>query len=436
MNNLFETDIQVSYPKTLEISDNKKKLEILLKSDLDFKNENHNDFRHSWHAFPAKFPPKLARLFIEHLTEENDVVLDPMMGSSTTLLEADILNRKSLGFDIDPLSLIIGKSKFQRIDPYEANLLANKIISKAIKRIESNGNIELKLREQFDNETMEFIDYWFSKKVQIELFVLIKEIEKIKDENYRLFFMTIFSSIIITKSGGVTLALDLAHTRPHRSNKKRSRSVFVEFSKKIKKHLENRFHQYNNVMIDNSDAKNLPLDNNAVDLIITSPPYANNAIDYMRAHKFSLVWFGMSISYLRDIRKKFIGSDNISKENLRELPDYTSQIILKLKNQNEKKAKALQNYFSEMLMVIEESYRVLQKDRAFILVVATSILNGVNTQTHKCLAELGKVSGFELIGIGKRNLNRDRRMMPLTHNSNKNSIEARMHQEYVLGFWK
>ena len=234
MNNLFETDIQVTKFETLNPSDKKKKLEILLKSNLDFKNENHNDIRHSWHAFPAKFPPKLAHIFIESLSEQNEIVLDPMMGSSTTLLEAGLLNRVSYGYDIDPLSLLIGKAKFQEIDPVEAISFANQIISKAIKKIESKASLELELEERFDRETYEFINYWFPKQTQFELLALIQEIEKLKDAGYLLFFMMIFSSIIITKSGGVTFALDLAHTRPHKSSEKKLKSVFVEFSKKFK----------------------------------------------------------------------------------------------------------------------------------------------------------------------------------------------------------
>ena len=43
------------------------------------------------------------------------------------------------------------------------------------------------------------------------------EIEKIDDRNLRSFFELAFSAVIVTKSGGVSLALDLAHTRPHRA---------------------------------------------------------------------------------------------------------------------------------------------------------------------------------------------------------------------------
>ena len=438
MNTLFESVAVNSELESFDLLERKKKLEILLSSDLDFKNENHNDLRHSWHAFPAKFPPRLAQLFIKNLTNEEDIVLDPMMGSCTTLLEADLLGRGAYGFDIDPLSIIIGRAKFQTVDYATVIKLSNKILAASLRKKESysDSDFEAELTKRFDPETLMFIEYWFAKETSYELLSLIQEIEKISDKNYQNFFKMIFSSIIITKSGGVTSALDLAHTRPHRSKDKKLKSVFIEFSKRIKKNTSNFSHQPRNVIIENANATKLPLGNNEIDLIFTSPPYANNAIDYMRAHKFSLVWFGMRVGELRNIRREFIGSENLAGTNLIELPDFSMGIVNRLKKKNEKKALALHKYYSEMSMVIKEAYRVLKNDRAFILVIATSILNGINTQTHKCLEEMAQAIGFEFVGEGIRNLNRDRRMMPSRNIPTNNSIESRMHQEYVLGFWK
>src|SRR5204862_118189 len=60
--------------------------------------------------------------------------------------------------------------------------------------------------------------------------------------------------------------------------------------------------------IEIADARHLPLSAASVDIVITSPPYLN-AIDYLRAHKFSLVWMGHRISSLRDIRSSNIGTE-------------------------------------------------------------------------------------------------------------------------------
>ena len=51
---------------------------------------------------PAPFHPQLPEFFIKWLTDENDVVLDPFMGGGTTALASIKLNRKYLGFEINP----------------------------------------------------------------------------------------------------------------------------------------------------------------------------------------------------------------------------------------------------------------------------------------------------------------------------------------------
>ena len=50
---------------------------------------------------PAPFPEQLVRNCIQLSTEEGDLVVDPFMGSGTTAVVSQNLNRKWIGFDID-----------------------------------------------------------------------------------------------------------------------------------------------------------------------------------------------------------------------------------------------------------------------------------------------------------------------------------------------
>lgn len=411
----------------------------LLTSDLDFKTSRNNGYqRYYWHAFPAKFPQELPRLFIENLTEVNELVLDPMAGSCTTLLEAAFLQRDSIGFEIDPLSLIIGKAKFQRFKLEDSYHSGKSVIYRAVNIYQNHRkDLEDQLKERFDEETSDFFDYWFSKETQLELLALIGEIEKVEDDAIKQFLKLVFSGIIITKNGGVTLARDLAHTRPHRVLSRKPASAFPEFSKKLFKNLQNlKEIPPTKVQLEEANAKAMPLKNECVDLIVTSPPYANNAIDYMRAHKFSLVWFGYKISQLKKTRKNYVGAETIENVELEPLPDAANEKVMQLKEKNAKKGKVLHRYYSEMSQVIKEMHRVLKPKRACVIVVASSVLCGLDVETHKGLAEIGQQHGFELVHIGERNIDRNKRMLPTSHFKNPSQIETRMHNEYVLGFWK
>ena len=49
---------------------------------------------------PATFPDKIPYQFIQMFTEPGDVVLDPMVGSGSTAIVADLLRRRYIGIDV------------------------------------------------------------------------------------------------------------------------------------------------------------------------------------------------------------------------------------------------------------------------------------------------------------------------------------------------
>ena len=57
--------------------------------------------------YSGNFPPQVPRNLILQYYNEGDKVLDPMMGGGTTIIEAKILNRRGIGFDINPAALEI-----------------------------------------------------------------------------------------------------------------------------------------------------------------------------------------------------------------------------------------------------------------------------------------------------------------------------------------
>lgn len=454
----------------------REKLVALLAADLDFHSDNSNYASHRFHAFPAKFPPQLPRKFINALTEPGDAVLDPMMGSGTTLVEALLAKRKPMGFDMDPLAVLITKSKSTSVDSREVIRTGNAILNRVASLSDDQRE---RLREAYhrdwDVNTSRFVDYWFDRATQMDLSSLISEIRRIRSrsdirssavEALVSFFEVVFSAIIITKSGGVSLALDLAHTRPHRAKvvydtkgellwgkeqldqqrsrlrfiSKHLRSPFGEFHQRFKRnlaHLPELDPDLQQPVIEHGDAQRLPLRDNCVDLVVTSPPYASNAIDYMRAHKFSLVWMGHSVKELGQRRSQTIGGEAITGLVFENLPSHTLGVVNDVTKRDAKKGKVLHRYYSEMTKVLREMHRVLRHGKTAIVVVGSSIMRGRDTETADCLADIGRSIGFDVPAIGIRNLDRNRRMLPAGATLDTSSqIQQRMHQEYVIGYIK
>lgn len=440
------------------------RLRSALAADLGFHGSPANERSHAWHPFPAKFPPQLPRFFIEELSAPGETVLDPMCGSGTTLVEAVALGRNAIGCDIDPLARLIAATKLMSVDAAVASSVGAELLTIAERRfLDDRPGLKRSLRDRFDAKTRDFVDYWFLPHQQLELLALVETIESLPDPGSRRFFQVALSSTIIAKSGGVSRARDLAHTRPHRVPDKTPKSAFREFEQRLGRITRtadrsmpllvrespapygSRLHRAIEKPCGNpfaaagaevraARAESTGLDDGTVDLVVTSPPYANNAIDYMRAHKFSLVWLGMEIESLTTLRREYIGHDALSGDADDAFPERCERSLDRLAALDRRKSAVLRRYFREMTEVLREMHRVVRRSGAVIVVVGTSILRGVNVETPECLAALAEEIGFDLVGIGVRRLDRDRRMMPARWGRAPGSqIEHRMHEEQVIG---
>ena len=104
---------------------------------------------HRLHPYKGKFIPQLVQYFLDDHTDnfkkevyfkKGDVVLDPFVGSGTTLVQADELGIHSIGVDISRFNCIIGEVK---LNNYNINSLENDIkkVQKAIINYETDRTI-------------------------------------------------------------------------------------------------------------------------------------------------------------------------------------------------------------------------------------------------------------------------------------------------------
>ena len=426
-------------------------LRRLLAGDLAFHGPPGKHARHLWHPFPAKFPPRLPRHFIEGLSDPGDTVLDPMSGSGTALVEAQRLGRAAIGCDIDPLARLVASAKLDSVDRAMLAALGGEALREASSLLrDRRAALEAQLERRFAPKTRAFLDYWFRREQQLELLALRKPIERIGDESARRFLEVVLSSTIIAKSGGVSLARDLAHTRPHRVAGKVPESALRAFEQHLGRNLggpvpgrlgETPVPKLSDAAgasrVLDASADRTGLRSESVDLVVTSPPYANGAIDYMRAHKFSLVWLGWQIPDLTRLRQRYLGHDTPGNRRFAPLPDAAEATLAALAQRDGRKAAVLRRYFGEMRAVLGEMLRVLRPGKAAVVVVGSSVLRGLDVRTHENLAAIGEAEGFRFVGMGVRELDRDRRMMPARWGrSSPTGIERRMHREHVIGFVK
>ena len=86
------------------------------------KTPEENKLRH-----PAMFPVELCKRLIKIYTREGDTVLDPFMGSGSTVIAAKELGRKGVGLDINPEFVKLAKSRLSQQQLLEEHLPEPKI---------------------------------------------------------------------------------------------------------------------------------------------------------------------------------------------------------------------------------------------------------------------------------------------------------------------
>ena len=380
------------------------------------------------HPFPARMAPELANKEIASLPVGSRI-LDPMCGSGTTLRHAIDAGHLAVGWDIDPLSVKMARTWCRRFD---LGRLAKQAF-RLQKALESRtGNLPYRFSEC--EESQKFVDFWFAKEQKNDLNRLSLAIEDVfPPGRTRDFFQIAMSRIIITKFKGASLAWDISHSRPHKKKRVNDFETIPEFLKSVEYLIQmiKNNPSRRDARVSLGDCRKI-LTREKFDVIITSPPYLN-AIDYMRGHKFSLIWMGYTIPQLRKIRSTSIGSESGLAEVL-ENKNYGNIAKKTCKGRvlSSRIKKYLLRYISDCEKTINTMREVLKPEGRLVMVVANSNQRGTKISNSKIISMLAGQAGFRLKGEARRAISSRSRYLPVKNAGNK--IANRMKTESVLQF--
>jgi hypothetical protein len=418
---------------------------------LDFTARNTLYATHGLHAYAAKCPPQLVRYGLHYYSKPGEMVLDPMAGSGTTLVEARLMGRHAVGYDIDPLARLIAKVKSQRVSDRLIEMAYEVIARKSAKDVAAlrskwtpKAVVERATPIEFPNR-----DYWFSSDVSAALAILSYHISHTPlPQRARDFLWVAFSSLILAKTS-VANARDIIHSRHHFWQHAKQPNVLEKFAARVRL-MRKQVAEFGarcaggNTVTSEArigDARRLRLKSETLDLIFTSPPYAN-ALDYPRAHFLAVAWMhkalGVSLAEYRARAPIYVGSERgrLAKgfsvdERLAQL-DLAPTIVASLALQSKKHAKHVQRYFLDMYRVFGEIARLLKQRKHAIIVVCPSHIRKVEVATHEVFVEMGRAYGLKLKGNHTRTINMGRRILPYM----QEAFGKRMNTEYVLVFQK
>lgn len=356
---------------------------------------------HGYHRYPAKFIPQIVSRLVKTYTKEGDLIVDPFGGCGTTLVESKLMGRKSIGVDINPVAVLITQAKITPIEP---------------KKIEKEFVALKNIIDSYSDSTAvqapkhQRIDYWFQPEEKRKLAFIFVKISKLRDQDLRNFFYCGFSNIL--KNCSIWLQKS---NKPTRDLKKKPADPIVTFYRQIKIMLRGnaKFYQllkkktYLDIPseIYCTDARKILIQDNSVDLIVTSPPYVTS-YEYADLHQLTALWFEHT-NNLNDFRKRFIGTSYHNKKELTELTlnsGLAESIRQNLLQKDKKTAEEVATYLSEMNQVFLEMKRILKKGGKTCIVIGNTSLKGVKILNAEVFVEQLENLGFKIAEIIKRKI--------------------------------
>lgn len=351
-----------------------------------------NPFTHGLHRYPAKFIPQIPRWAIRQYSRPGEVVLDPFSGSGTTVVEAVAEGRRGFGVDLDPLACLIGGAKVADHDTARLREIARGVLERS--RVAAGPRVVPMLG-------VANFSHWFDEDAWSELQAIKAAIETVEMSGVeRDFFLVVFSSIIRSVSNADD---QTQKTYVSGTLKKTPPPVGLTFEKKLWRAIDSaealaRVRGSSSGVIMNASATALPIADESVDLMVTSPPYLDS-VDYMYNLMLEYFWLGSRVGLTSRAdfnlaRRAGIGSKQPSDVESA-MPERLSGLI-DLDEFPAYRRSVVAPYFNGLARHFGEAARVLKQGGRYVLVIGNSRTKSGMLPLHDALVALAAEAGLHM----------------------------------------
>lgn len=313
-----------------------------------------NKFRTSLFPWRGQFSPELVEILLDRYSQPGDVILDPFVGSGTTLFEAVRKGLRCYGVEINPSAIEMAKTaQFANIALNERKTII-RTVEALVERCLCPFNEGLFFSQaENDGQSLDFTSS--QEKIFRNL---------VQDTSKDFFIQNFIINIII------------------RYMNYRSPCIPKDFFRAVQEHariVESIPLSKEECKVLHCDARSITLADDSIDLIITSPPYIN-VFNYHQNNRPAMELIGWN---LLDIAKSEIGSNRKNRQN---------------------RFLTVIQYALDMLDALIEMRRLLKPaGRAIIVIGKESSIRGVSLRNGMLVALLALGgAGFHLESLQKR----------------------------------
>ena len=312
---------------------------------------------HRLHPYLGKFIPQLVEWFLSRYFKPGDIVLDPFMGSGTTLVQGNEMGMHTVGIDISPFNCLIARVKVAKYDvaKVRAEILdierrvtqfSRSIYGRSEPSLFSDNGYEQVAEKLLNECKSDYLRTWFAPRALAEMLYyhnLIPEYEY-QDLLRIVLSRAVRSSRLIPhydlarpkaplpvgkeywcrKHKRYCIPIDNCITKIHAYGEDTARRI-AEFDKLRTDCVSAVIQADSRDVSLRAELADTPIAGRMIDGIFTSPPYVGQ-IDYHEQHVYAYELFGFPRQDEREIGPQRKGT---SKQAQR---DYIEGIVAVMKN--------------------------------------------------------------------------------------------------------
>ncbi|MDQ7733790.1 DNA methyltransferase [Halomonas sp. SpR1] len=330
------------------------------------------------HPYPAKFIGDIPRELIANIPiPEGTAVLDPFVGSGTSLVEAQRAGLPSIGIDLNPIACLISRVKTSQ---YPEGL------QDAIKSVLDIS----KTKKTHRKSEIPNINHWFKPEIQIAVDAISSTISQKEYTPWRDHLKLILSSILVRVSNQdsdtryAAVEKNIKYDDVFRLFENSSDKLISSLGKRSWNLTESEVLEANTLEVSPEQIKQ------PIGLVVTSPPYPN-AYEYWLYHKYRMWWLGHNpIS----VKEKEIGARaHFFKKN-----GHTPELFL--------------DQMSSTFSLLD---KVLVQDGYACFVVGRSKIHGQVIDNGNIIQQAAKNHGLSFVTRIERDIYSQRKSFNLSH---------------------
>lgn len=384
--------------KALMALNDKNNLNLLVTDQLNKKLPIYGWYNYK-HSFARELVfSLLTSMGIERFSKVT--VLDPFCGAGTTLLAAKEYGINSIGIDVMPFATFISEAKALNYDYLTLEKGKTRLFN-FLSRAQFKYSIYKGKRE--------LLKKYFSPSVLEWILLVLFWIRRQSNKQVHFFYLTALFSILeelsqMKKDGGFLRnfprEIDTAKASDMYLQKIESMLSDIKINS-IQGAVPTLFTE--DIRCLGREENSLPIVDNSIDAVITSPPYPNRH-DYTRIYSLeSILGFSDNVHDIKHIRYKTLRSHVEAKASykneLYQPPQSVANILNMIQKEtlpNREVVPMLNGYFEDMFYVFKELYKKLKPNAYFALVVCDVRYAGVIVPVGEILNQISIQVGFSL----------------------------------------